>query len=66
MALDEKSNNPAYVLGRVFSVLEDIQEQAAGCVHRELIVRLKIVILILVSVTPNIIFPYYTNCQHIT
>lgn len=67
VALDEKSNNPAYVLGRVFSVLEDIQEQAAGCVHREINSTIKDRYFDSASATPNIIFPllYKLSAHHL-
>lgn len=30
MALDKENDNPAYLCGRLFSVLEDIQQRASG------------------------------------
>ena len=51
MALNEISENRAYVLGRLFAVLEDAQYQANGSVN------LKDKYLTSASTTPALVFP---------
>jgi len=60
MALDEKNRNPAYLLGRLFAVLEKAQQEAISNAN----VTIKERFWGAASTTPRIVFPQLLNLKN--
>lgn len=60
MALDTENKNPAYLLGRLFSVLEKIQQEASPGINATIRDRF----WGSASATPKVVFPQLLNLKH--